>query len=111
MTGHGDIVPAVELSGAVIYVVRLPALSPVLETLRHGPVGLGFGSHNLLQCIGASALTLLAGMQHSATPMHKDGGEEAEWSLLLEGQKVWLVGRREDTEALLAEMPAERTMS
>ena len=50
-------------------------------------------------------------MQHCVTPAHDDGGEETGWHLLLEGQKVWLVGRREDAEAMLSELPPDRTMS
>ena len=54
---------------------------------------------------------IIAGMQHCTTSAHEDEGAEAVWHLLLEGQKVWLIGRREDVEAMRTQLPPDETMS
>ena len=103
--------PGSTAAGSIIYGAFLPVLSPVATALRPGPVGLGFHHHDLLHCIGSNTLNFIAGMQHCTTSTHVDEGAEAVWYLLLEGQKVWMMARREDVEAMRTQLPADKTMA
>ena len=103
--------PGSTAAGSIIYGAFLPVLSPATTALRPGPIGLGFHHHDLLHCIGSNTLNFIAGMQHCTTSAHVDEGAEAVWHLLLEGQKVWMMARREDVQAVRTQLPADKTMA
>ena len=96
---------------AILYGAFLPTSAPVTQLVSCGPAGLGFHTYDLFRVAGMRTLNVIVGMQHCNTSVHVDQGAEAVWHLLLEGQKVWLVGRREDDAAMLATFPSDKKMA
>ena len=96
---------------AILYGAFLPATAPVTQLVRRGPAGLGFHDYDLFLPAGMRTLNIIVGMQHCNTGVHVDQGAEAVWHLLLEGQKLWMVGRREDEAAMKAVFPPDKKLA
>ena len=97
--------------GIILYGVRIseqPSAAPFL----HGPALLNPTQHDLYTHSAAGTdLSILVGQQHTYTALHIDHGDESVWQLLLEGQKLWVVGRPERASEMYAALPSERTVA
>lgn len=54
-------------------------------------------------------LTVTVGQQGTYIALHEDEGVESVWSLLVEGQKLWIVGRPESDAVMRRELPSDAT--
>jgi hypothetical protein len=82
--------------GLIIWGVDITGITSAAP-LRHGPVGLDMYrsdchyNHNP----ASTHLHVVAGMKNTYTRPHVDDGGDSTWSMLLEGQKLWLFARPE----------------
>ena len=89
--------------GHILYNITVPMSDECdfdTDILRTGPAGLHMHKYDLLHKVHFSPLSVIAGMQNTATSWHVDGGAESTWQLLLEGTKLWMVCRPEEWEAV-----------
>ena len=93
-------------TGLILYGAFLPPHAPITVALRNGPAGLHIHANDSIHLSNSnSTLNVIVGMQHMQTKVHVDTGSECVWHLLLEGQKLWLISRRENEAAMRAAFP------
>lgn len=82
-----------------------------VQCFRHGPAGLHLHQTDVHFHTDASRteLTLLVGMENSWTRPHVDRGGDSTWQMLLDGNKLWVLGRPEHRHAMLARFSADNT--
>ena len=72
------------------------------RSFKYGPSCLSFYQYDVHYALdpNSTELTIIAGMYNCWTPVHIDSGGDSTWQCLLEGQKMWIFGRPEQTRLM-----------
>jgi hypothetical protein len=95
--------------GHIIYSIDVKEYYKV-QSFRHGPSSLSFYCHDVHYHMdpAATELTLIAGMKNCWTPPHVDPGGDSTWQCLLEGRKMWIFARPEQTQLMMSYFPQDK---
>ena len=95
--------------GLIIYGVDISSIQSATP-LRHGPAGLDMYRSDCHFHFDPTSthLHVVAGMKHTYTRPHVDDGGDSTWSMLLEGQKLWLLARPECKDDFRRHFPDDR---
>jgi hypothetical protein len=98
-------------NGLIIWGVDITAVASAAP-LRHGPAGLELyrSDCHYNHDPASTHLHVVAGMKNTYTRPHVDDGGDSTWSMLLEGQKLWLFARPEHKDDFRRHFPDDRVI-
>ena len=80
------------------------------KAFRTRPAGLDLHRYDVLHHSGTTNLTLTAGMKHTWSSLHVGIGRDSAWQQLVEGEKLHILARPEEQDAMKAHFHDDRTV-